>query len=310
MDLDWDKLRVFKAVANCGSISSAASMLGESVANVSRKMTDLESGLHVQLFHRSTKGVEMTDAGQTALRHIETMADSAEALTNDMSQLDASQSGEVKLVVGDGIGAHWLAPRAPKFQQANPSIQLILNVTDQHGRLPDENFDIVIQFSRPDSPELIVQRLGTMHYTFFASQAYVDVYGHPETVFDLHKHRCIFHSGYTNQTDRWSERGQALEKLVPTSIISNSTSVIVQSCVSGGGVAMLPSYFAEVDSRLLHIPLEEVTPIHFWAVYSKRIRNLSRGKVVGTGCQKLLTIADTIGSGTCTFRQRKPSSLD
>ncbi|MEM9359469.1 MAG: LysR family transcriptional regulator, partial [Pseudomonadota bacterium] len=206
MDIDWDKLRVFREVSKSGSISSAASSLSESSANVSRKMTDLEMALQVQLFHRSTRGVALTAAGELALRHVETMADSAEAIRTALSHMDDSQGGAVKIVVGDGIGAHWLAPRIAKFQQANPEIQITLQVTDNHGRLPDETFDIVIQFARPEVPDLVVQRLGTMHYTFFASQHYVDVYGQPNSVFDLHRHRCIFHSGYTNQTERWCLR--------------------------------------------------------------------------------------------------------
>ena len=277
---DWDKLRVFRAVATSGSISGAARELGESPPTVSRKIDDLENQLNAVLLNRSTKGINLTEAGQQTLAHAEAMADAAIALRRDVSDTEKPTEGTIKLITGDGLGAHWIAPRLPEFQRAFPKIQLELSVSDKVPDLLNNEADIAIQFTEPRQSDLIARKLGTLHYMCFASRQYLETYGEPASIFDFHKHRCIFHHGYVNQLKRWPDKTPELSKILDYALITNSGSVMLSVCSAGGGIAILPSYVADLDLDLVPLSIPEVAPISFWLSYTERVRRLPRGQVV------------------------------
>ena len=278
--LDWDKLRVFRAVAEMGSISAAARQIGESPPTVGRKIDDLEAALNTTLFVRSTRGIEITDAGVKALNHAEAMAEAAEALHNEVSDLDAPEEGAIKLVAGDGLGAHWIAPHLPEFQQANPKIKLQLSISDEPPNLVLGDADIAIQFREPKHKDLMARKLGTAHYMCFATREYLDLYGEPSSIFEFHKHRCIFHEGYVNQISKWPDKTFDLSKLIDFALVTNSGAVMMAVCGGGGGIAILPSYVASLDSRLIPLKMPEVVPVSFWMTYTERLRRLRRGQIV------------------------------
>lgn len=277
---DWDKLRVFRAVASSGSISGAARELGESPPTISRKIDDLEDHLNAVLLTRSTKGVELTDAGQKTMAHAEAMADAALALNRDVADTEKPTEGKIKIVSGDGLGAHWIAPRLPLFHKAFPKIQIELNVSDNAPNFLNNEADIAIQFSEPRQSDLIARKLGTLHYMCFASKEYIETYGQPASIFDFHKHRCIFHQGYVNQLQRWPGKTPALTKILDYALVTNSGSVMLEVCGAGGGIAVLPSYVAELNPDLIALDIPEVAPIQFWLSYTERVRRLTRGQVV------------------------------
>ena len=279
-DLDWDKLRVIRAVAEAGTMSGAAVILHETAATVSRKIDDVEHVLGSQLFTRSSRGVELTAAGRTALRFINIMADAAEALHSDVAGADGSAEGDVNIVAGDGLGAHWIAPHLPAFHREIPGIHLQITISDNVANLQDEGFDLGVQFNPPTNRDLISKKLGTLHYMFFASRPYLDVYGAPASPQELLNHRCISHIGYVNQPSAWPEKAGALGELIDFSILTNSGAVMREICAAGGGLAILPSYFTDVDERLIALPLGGSIPIDFWLVYPERTRRIERGRIV------------------------------
>jgi len=232
------------------------------------------------LLNRSTKGIDLTEAGQQTLAHAEAMADAAIALSRDVSDTEKPTEGKIKLVTGDGLGAHWIAPRLPEFHKAFPKIQLELNVSDKTPDFLNNEADIAIQFTEPRQSELIARKLGTLHYMCFASRKYLETYGEPTSIFDFHKHRCIFHQGYVNQLNKWPNKTHALSKILDYALITNSGSVMLAVCHAGGGIAVLPSYVADLNTDLVALNLPEVAPIQFWLSYTERVRRLTRGQVV------------------------------
>ncbi len=278
--LDWDKVRVFKAVADAGSMAGAAAKLRESPATVSRKIDDLERSLGVELLARSSRGVELTEAGKAAFRYAETAADAMSALQNDVSGLDQMDRGSVRIAAGDGLGPHWIAPRLPQFHREHPKIEISLHITDQPVSLTDSDFDIAIQFAEPTNRDVIARRLGVLHYMLFASPQYTAVYGKPKNLFELHTHRLLFHSGYVNQITRWSPKTADLGQLLDFALITNSGAVMREACAAGGGIALLPSYATEFDSRLQPVGIEVESVIQFWPAYTERAKRLPRVQIV------------------------------
>lgn len=278
--LDWDKMRVFRVVAELGSMSAAATRLGESPPTISRKIDSLEDALGSELFVRSTRGVSLTRAGLLALRHAKTMADAADAMYSDASDIDKELDGPITLMTGDGLAAHWIAPRLPGFHQRNPKIELSLLTCETTPDLLGGEADISIQFAEPSQSDLISRRLGVLHYMFFSTEPYLRRYGTPSSIFEIANHRCLTHSGYVNQVDRWAPQAAGLGKIIDMSLITNSSTVLEKATAHGGGITLLPSYYCDVDSRLVPLELPEVAPIQFWLTYTERVRRLPRGEAV------------------------------
>lgn len=278
---DWDKMRVFRVVAELGSMNATAVRLGESAPTIGRKIDDLERSLNAVLLVRSKRGVELTAAGHRALRYANAMADAAEGVSREVADLDGPLEGPVTLVTGDGLGAHWIGPRLPVFHRANPKIQLQLRISDEEPDLLGGEADIAIQFSRPKQLDLVSRKLGVLHYMCFASRDYLATYGgEPGSMFEFYNHRLIFHSGYVNQLERWAPKTVELKKIIDWALVTNSGAVMMAVCAGGGGIAVLPSYVAFLDDRLVALKLSELAPIQFWLTYTERIRRLPRGQAV------------------------------
>ena len=278
--IDWDKLKVFRIVAELGSMNAAAARLGESAPTISRKIDELERTLNAILLNRSPRGAHLTEAGKKAVRYVDAMADAADRVSAEVSDFDQQAEGRVTVATGDGIGAHWIAPRLPKFHLANPKIELRLRVVDKTPDLLNGEADIAIQFSEPAKHELVARRLGVLHYMFFASPEYLKAYGQPESMFDLSNHRLLFHEGYVQQVDRWAPKTSAFRELLDLALVTNSGAVMMAVCANGGGIAVLPSYVAHLNANLVPLNLAEVAPVQFWMTYTEKIRRLSRGQLV------------------------------
>ncbi len=277
--LDWDKLKIFRTVAELGSMNAAAACLGESPPTISRKIDELERSLNVLLLERSPRGVRLTDAGVKVIRYADAMADAADGIKADVADFGELAGGVVTLATGDGLGAHWIAPRLPKFHLNNPKIELRLRVVDDTPDLAGGEADIAIQFSEPAKQELIARQLGVLHYMFFAAPEYLDTYGQPSSMFELHKHRLIFHEGYIQQVDRWAPKSREFRDILDMALVTNSGAVMMAVCSNGGGIAVLPSYVAQLDENLVPLDLPEVAPIRFWLTYTEQIRRLPRGQI-------------------------------
>lgn len=281
-NLDWDKLKVFIVVAELGSMNAAATRLKETAPTVSRKIDDLERTLNARLLYRSPRGVTLTEAGRKALRYAEIMSDAADGLRSDVLDHDLPAEGPVTLCAGDGLAAHWIAPHLPDFHLQNPKIELRLVTTDRPDTdILNDKADIAVQFQEPGGRQDIVsKRLGILHYIFWASPDYVRTFGHPTSVFDLHEHRCIIHSGYVNQMERWAPKAKQFRDLIDFALVTNSGSVMLEVCANGGGIALMPTYVNDLGKNLVPLNLPEVAPIKFWLTYPERVRRLPRAQIV------------------------------
>lgn len=292
--LDWDTLRVFRVVAELSSMSAAAARLGESPPTISRKIDDLETSLGTQVFLRSTRGVELTEVGKQVLRHVHSMADAAEALSRQTESTGALVTGTITLSTGDGLGPYWIAPRLAQFHKENPQVQVRMIAGEAPPDLHAGEADIAITFSESRQQGVIAHKLGIQHYVGFASESYIAEHGKPENLHEYHKFRCILHTSYVNQVERWAPRMSEMRKMVDFAFITNSGTAIVESCAKGGGIGILPSFMAMLDPRLVPLELPEVPPIRFWITYTERVRRLPQGKALIEWIRRLFEMPEAI----------------
>ncbi len=292
--LDWDKLRVFRIVAELSSMSAASARLGESPPTIGRKIDDLEACLGVQLLVRSTRGVELTEAGKSVLRCAHKMADAADFVQLEAAGHTAKIEGPITISTGDGIGPYWLGPRIAKFQKENPLINLKLVVKEEPHDVLDGETDIAIQLTEPKNVDVVARRLGVVHYMTFASESYLKEHGAPGSLFEYYKHRCLLHSSYVQQVDRWAPRVSELRRMIDFAMVTNSGTLIAQTCLAGGGLAILPSFIAPTFPGLVPLDLPEVAPVQFWMCYSGTVSRLPRGRLVIDWIRSIFDTPDAV----------------
>jgi DNA-binding transcriptional LysR family regulator len=280
--LDWSCLPVFAAVARTGSINAAANELNVSPAKVGRDLDALEETVGRQLLFRTPRGATLTPIGVQLLSRVETMVDTFGAMKEDVANASSVDTRQVSVAAFDGLATYWLARKLPEFHQLNPKIEIMLKVVSNTADLLGGEADIAIQFEEPTVPstKLISRAAGWIHYVPFASPDYLKVFGVPDNMFDAGKHRILLHSEYKNQMNAWAQGTSAWKEVVPNVLQTNSSTVLVEDCAAGGGIAALPSYLGESEPRIQALSFRPLASLKFWVVHTKHVHDLDRGQTV------------------------------
>ena len=277
-NLDWDRLKVFQTVADKGSINAAAKTLSRSYGKVSKDLEELERALGHQLFERSSRGLGLTSVGEDILGTARTMSDSVQTI---IDRANARNPDHVVICARDGIATYWLARHLPELFKAQPNIRIFFKVLPTTPNLADGDGDIAIQYEPPSTANVVSRPLGWLHYILYASPSYIARYGEPKVMSDLQKHRCLRLTGEEHQLERWQPGAAAWGAILPNTMETDTSSVLMEACASGAGIAAMPSYVSECESRLT--PLLDIKPlatVRFWLAYSERIRNMQASEPV------------------------------
>ena len=268
--LDWDRLKVFQAVAGKGSFNAAAKTLGLSYNKVSKDVEELEYALGHRLFERSHRGLVLSDVGEDILRSARAMADSVQAIIN---RANDNEAGQVVICTRDGMASYWLARRLPELLQMQPQARVAFNVLPTTPSLVDAECDISIQFDQPTAANVVAKPLGWLHYIPYAAPRYIARHGEPASMFELQKHHCLRFSAEESRPES-SRSTPAWDAILPSAMETNTGTVLMEACASGAGIAALPSYVSEFNSEL--VPLTQIKPLatfRFWLAYTERARN-------------------------------------
>lgn len=265
--IDWADLRVFLAVAETGSFSGAAKLLGLTQPTVSRRLDELEARLQAQLVLRGVNGVSLTEAGDLIRDHVVTMERSAQAIERLALSRDKRDEGRVRISAPDGLAAFWLAPRLTEFQRENPKIAVSLDA----GLWPNEDLrseiDVSLQFEENKHHDSVALRLATYHYALFASPEYVRLYGQPRTMAEVADHRVIHHTAQTRQPETWHPKAAALQTLWNNQIETNSSAAVVVAVRAGAGIAALPTAALTFAPELVMIGDAPLAKLTLWLVH-------------------------------------------
>ena len=199
--MDWDKLRVFHAVAEAGSLTRAGEILHLSQSAVSRQIRALEDSLATVLFHRHARGLILTESGELlfeAAKKIRSEIDRTEVRIHDDQN---AVQGELRVTTTTGFGTLWLAPRIGQLFARHPNLKIDLRLAEHVLDLSMREADVAIRMKEPSQAELIRRRLMTVNMRLYASQEYLAVHGAPSTRAQLHDHRLISQSPAAEQAN-------------------------------------------------------------------------------------------------------------
>lgn len=251
--MDWDKLRIFFAVAEAGSFTRAGENLNLSQSAVSRQISGLEESLGISLFHRHARGLILTEQGETLFR---TTQDVFNKLTKVEAQItDTKKSGEGPIVVtvSEFIGTTWLVPKLAALRRAHPDIKITILFDDRVLNLSTREADVAIRLLKPQQGDLIQERITDITFHVCASKAYLEEYGVPQKLSDLKDHMLIGFSEHVVSPfndPNWIWKQARIPVSAPRLMILNSMNAIIRAAESGAGIASLPDYFIHKNPDL------------------------------------------------------------
>ncbi|MFQ5995816.1 MAG: LysR family transcriptional regulator [Acidiferrobacterales bacterium] len=280
--MDWDRLRIFVAVAEAGSFTRAGKQLNLSQSAVSRQISALERSLRVSLFHRHARGLVLTEQGEDFHRAVQEMSAKlamAEARINESRE---QPEGPLKITTSVAFGSAWLTSRMNKFHTLYPDISVSLLLVDNlELDLSLRQADVAIRFTGQQQPNLIQRRLMTIRYHVFGAQEYLDKHGVPKTPEELNDHEIIVYGeeipAPVAHMNWLLEAGADAGKKREPALRVNSVYGIFRAAKSGLGIAALPYYLSNEAPELVEILPELRGPsIEAYFVYPEELRHSKR----------------------------------
>ena len=282
--MDWDKLRVFHAVAEAGSFTHAGEKLNLSQSAVSRQISALEESLNVPLFHRHARGLLLTEQGDLLYK---TARDVFAALSMTEAQITESREspkGPLKVTTTVAFGSTWLTPRMRGFLKLYPDIGLTLVLDDNELDLGMRAADVAIRFVQPRQPDLIQRHLMTVRFHVYGSVEYLKRRGIPETVEDLRDHDLIIYGtearAPVKEINWLAEVGDPAPDERKVVLRVNNQYAISRAIRSGLGLAVLPDFMIDPSMNLVKVlPQLSGPTADAYFVYAHELRHSKRIEV-------------------------------
>jgi DNA-binding transcriptional LysR family regulator len=281
MAMDWDKLRVFHAVAEAGSFTHAGESLNLSQSAVSRQISALEESLSVPLFHRHARGLILTEQGELLFRTAREVFAKLAMAEGLISESKDRPKGPLKITTTVAFGSIWLTPRIREFLDLYPEIQVSLVVDDSELDLSMREADVAIRMSPPRQPDLIQRHLVSVQVHIYASSEYIKKYGMPQHPDALDEHRIIVYGedarppvpGVNWLLEASGRQGHERRPILTV----NNTYGMLRAVMSGLGVAALPDFVANEQNGLVRV-LPEIAgpPNEAYFVYPEELRTSKR----------------------------------
>jgi DNA-binding transcriptional LysR family regulator len=281
MAMDWDKLRVFHAVAEAGSFTHAGEALNLSQSAVSRQISALEESLSVPLFHRHARGLILTEQGELLFRTAREVFAKLAMSESLISESKDRPKGPLKITTTVDFGSIWLTPRIREFLDLYPEIQVSLVVDDSELDLSMREADVAIRMTPPRQPDLIQRHLVSVQVHIYGAPDYLKKHGTPLRAEDLDDHRLIVYGedarpptpGVNWLLDTGAKPGRDRRPILAV----NNTYGKLRAVNSGLGLASLPDFVAAEYTNLVRV-LPELSgpPNEAYFVYPEELRSSKR----------------------------------
>ncbi|MFO6463546.1 LysR family transcriptional regulator [Jannaschia sp. KMU-145] len=298
--MDWDKLRIFHAVADAGSLTHAGDVLHLSQSAVSRQIRALEDSLATTLFHRHARGLILTEQGELlfdATQHMTKRLDAAAARIRDSEE---EVFGNLRVTTTIGFGSIWLAPRLPKLYAKYPDLNLDLMLEERVLDLPMREADVAIRMKEPSQADLVRKRLMDIRMQLFATPAYIESCGMPGTLHDLSEHRLICQSTDATQVSA----GATLVREIMSYEIGRTMTVnnyfgVLQGVLSDLGIGVLPDYLSQDFPQLVRVlPTVESNEVPVFLAFPEELR----------GSRRIEAFRDFVVDEVVAYRKARQSS--
>lgn len=260
-----DAMSVFAAIVDGGSLSAAGRRLNVPLATISRKLADLEAHLRTRLIARSTRRLELTDAGRDYLEACRQILEQVEEAERAAAGAYARVQGRLVVAAPIVFGRLHVVPIAAAFLEAHPAVDLQLRLGDRNVNLIEEHVDVAVRIGALPDSGLVATRVGAIRRVVCASPGYLKRHGAPKTLGDLAQHRCISFDGLDAPT-AWTFATAAGEKRhVPVRsrlTVSTADAAIAAAVLDLGPTRVLSYQVADAlqEGRLVRVLADDEPP--------------------------------------------------
>jgi len=189
--IDWTHLQTLVAVAEQGSLSGAARVLGGSQPTMGRHISALETELGVRLFERAAGGLDLTPTGIELLEHAREMGRAANRLSLAAEGRSEEIAGTVRITASDIVATYVLPEILTALHQAEPDIEIELVATDRTENLLQREADIAVRMYRPTQTDVFTRKVGDLKIGMFAAPSYIERRGAPQSIADFPDHDVV-----------------------------------------------------------------------------------------------------------------------
>ncbi|WP_040263616.1 LysR family transcriptional regulator [Pseudomonas massiliensis] len=271
-----DDLSFFQQVASRGSLTEVARQLGLSLPAVSKRLSQLEARLGVQLLQRTTRRLSLTPEGSLYLEGGRPILRQLEELENALTSQQLKLQGRLRINATLGFGRRHLAPVVSSFARLHPELALSLELTTQPVSLLGDEFDLSICMGEPPDSRLIAVRLLHNPRILCAAPEYLEAMPPLRSVADLARHNCIVLRQFGSDYGIWRfhRGGQDYAHKVNGTLSSNDGEVALRLALDGHGLIMRSRWNVQehLDSGRLHAVLVDyqTPPADVFAIYQHR----------------------------------------
>lgn len=276
--MDWDKLRIFHAVADAGSLTHAGDTLHLSQSAVSRQIRSLEESLNTTLFHRHARGLILTEQGELLFDATRSMTKRLDAAAARIRDSEEEVFGELRVTTAVGFGTLWLVPRLPQLYAKYPDLKIDLILEERVIDLPMREADVAIRMKEPSQADLIRKRLMSVRMQLYASRKYLEATGTPGSLEDLGTHRLISQNVHSAQVSAGALLVQEIMSYDVGSFLTvNNYFGVLQGVLHDLGIGLLPDYLAEDFPQLVRVlPEVESNEVPVFLAYPEELRQSKR----------------------------------
>ena len=274
----YEEMKTFVQIVDAGGISHAADTLDIAKSAVSRRLKELESRLHVQLFNRSTRKFSLTDTGKSYYEQCLRLLNDLEEVESLVTNENAKPTGKLRIAAPLSFGISHLGDVVKTFINNNPDIQIELHLDDRRINIIEEHYDIALRIGVLEDSQLIARKLFTLNLIPVASTKFLNTHGAPETAQDLESLEMVGYMLGDDYLHYTSPDGQ-VGKIKPKIVHSCSNGDFIAELIANDiGYSILPSFIA-----YKHIENKSMVPLlpgyswgneHAYAVYPSN-RHLS-----------------------------------
>lgn len=271
----FSAIPIFVAVVESGSFSAAAERLRMTKSAVSKRISSLEDNLGTRLFHRSTRKLTLTEAGEQFSDYARNSLFIAQQGINATTLHQGKPKGTLKINAPMTFSRLHLVPLLKEFLDLYPDIKVILNMDDKIVDMIEGGYDVGIRIGELKDSSLIAKKLAKCDSVVCASPEYLTEYGIPKTPSDLKDHNCIYYSLFQAGVEWTFFRDNEKSKVEPKgNFVVNNSDAIGEMLLQGLGICQMPTFIVRkyLDSGQLIEVLDEYNlPQHnIYAVYPER----------------------------------------
>lgn len=272
--MDWDRLRIFHAVADAGSVTNASEVLNRSQTAISRQIRNLETDLGIGLFHRHARGLILTEQGEMLFDAASFMRKRLEVATAHIRDSKEKVFGDLKVTTTTCFGALWLAPRLSQFYETYPDVSLDLILDEKVFDLPMREADVAIRMKEPSQTDLVRLKLMSIRMQIYATTTYLEKHAPLVDLQQLSQHRLVCQKNGVNQVSAGFNFVRNIICYKPMSFLTvNNYFGALQAVLQNAGIGVLPDYLTEDFPQLQCVlPALQSNEIPVYLAYPEELR--------------------------------------